>query len=144
MNIFLIFAIIWGAMIANSFWEVSVEGREAGNRGKDGWKFHLLGWWITQYHFFLFWIMWPLLLSLPLVVYGWNLRLFGILVSAYVTGLVIEDFVWFLVNPRVGLRYFNRRFVNYYPWFRIGRIDIPVFYVVWFLVSFASWYFIWR
>ena len=52
-------------MIAHSFWESSVEGREAGNRGKIGFKIRLLGKnYITRYHFFLFYIMLPIFIYL--------------------------------------------------------------------------------
>ncbi|MDE1975168.1 MAG: hypothetical protein KGI49_01515, partial [Patescibacteria group bacterium] len=101
MNTLLIFAWIWAAMLANSFWESAVEGRVAGDNGKIGWKFKLLGMTMTKYHFFLFFVMYPLLLTLPFVIYGWNERLFGVLVSAYVSGMIVEDFGWYVVNPVV-------------------------------------------
>ncbi|AKB78046.1 hypothetical protein MSHOH_1563 [Methanosarcina horonobensis HB-1 = JCM 15518] len=144
MNVYLVFAVIWAAMIANAFWEAYVEGREAGNRGKLGWKITFCkNVSLTAYHFFLFFIMWPLLLMLPLAIVGWDSRLFGILVSAYFSGLIIEDFAWFVVNPVVSLSEWNPTFVNYYPWIVFGKIKIPLIYISHFLIALISWQLFW-
>jgi len=61
-----------------------------------------------------------LLLSLPLLIKGWDLKLFGILISAYFSGIVIEDFMWFVVNPAIKFKEsFNPSFANYYPWLKL-------------------------
>jgi hypothetical protein len=144
VNVYLIFAWIWAAMIATAFWEAYVEGRNAGNRGKIGWTIrfgeHVS---LTAYHFYLFFVMWPLLLTLPLVINGWDTRLFGILVSAYFTGIVIEDFTWFLVNPVVSFSEWNPEFVNYYPWVKIGKFDLPVMYITYPIIALLAWWFLW-
>lgn len=145
MRTILIFLWIWAAMIAMSFWESRVEGRNAWDKGKLGWKIRFrknLS--ITAYHFYVFGVMWPLLLTLPLVIYGWNLKLFGILVSAYFSGMVLEDFMWFVVNPVVKLKEFNPEFVNYYPWIKIGKFQIPLLYITGVAIAILSWLFIWR
>src|SRR3990167_4133294 len=103
MNTSAIFIVVYLAMIANSFWEAYAEGRNTWELGKVGWKVKVGKFWFTGYHFFLFWVMWPLLLSLPLIIYGWNVKLFGILISAYFSGLVIQDFFWYIVSPVVKL-----------------------------------------
>ncbi|MFB6225257.1 MAG: hypothetical protein ABEI13_02265, partial [Candidatus Paceibacteria bacterium] len=104
MQILLIFAAIYGAMLSTSFWEAYVEGRFPWDKRKLGWKIRIGESFIfSAYHFFLFWITFPLLLSLPLIVNGWDTELFGILTSAYVSGIIIEDFVWFIVNPNVHI-----------------------------------------
>ncbi len=141
-----IFAIVWLASVANSFWEAYVEGRKTMEEGKVGWKIRLWGnYYITGYHFFLFYVMWPLLLSLPLVISGWDKKLFGILVSAYFSGNILEDFMWFVVNPVVNFSEFRSDFTNHYPWIKIGRVKIiPLFYVIGILISVLSWYFVWR
>src|SRR3990170_5860421 len=145
MPTFWIFAIIWTAAIANSFWEAYVEGRNPWDKRKLGWKIKLHGGYVfPAYHFFLFFVMWPLLLILPLVIYGWDLKLFGILLSAYLTGTVIEDFGWFVVNPKVSLSEFNPKFATYYPWVKIGKFAIPASYVFSFAVAFLSWLLIWK
>ena len=98
---------------------------------------------MPRYHFWII-VMQLFFLSLPLIIYGWNLKLFGILVSAYFSGIVIEDFIWFIVNPVVKLSEFNSKFANYYPWLKIGKFEIPAYYVFDLIIAFLSWFFIWR
>ena len=145
MNILMIFICIYGAMVAHAFWEGYVEGRNVGHKGKLGWKIRIGKSFIfTAYHFWLFYIMYPLLLSLPFVIYGWDYILFGVFVSAYFSGLVIEDFLWYLVNPVVKIRRdFNSKFAEWYPWIKIVNIEIPLFYILSLLIAFLSWRFIW-
>lgn len=144
MNILLIFIWVWGAFIAMSFWESSVEGRNAWDKGKLGWKIKLGRYVVlTKYHFSVN-IMHIFFLTLPFVIYGWNLRLFGIIFSAAASGMVIEDFMWFVVNPVVKLSEFNPQFASYYPWFGIGKFKLPTFYFIGIGLSLLSWWFIWR
>lgn len=144
MKIVLIFIWIYMAMIAMSFWESYVEGRNPWDKRKLGWKIKMGRYCLPAYHFYVFFIMWPLLLSLPLIIYGWDLKLFGILISAYFSGMIIQDFMWFVVNPAVKLSEFNSKWVKYYPWIKIGKFEIPTFYVVGLIISALSWYFIWK
>ena len=145
MNVLLTFIWVSVAMIAHSFWEAYVEGRAGWARNAQG--FHIkiterLS--LTGYHFFLFVIELPMLFALPLVVNGWDLKVFGLLVSAFFFGTVLEDFFWFVVNPVVKFSEWNPEFVTWYPWIKIGRIKIPVFYILGLGISYLSWYFIWR
>ena len=146
MNAILIIIWIWLEMIAMSFWEAYVEGRNAWNKNKLGWEIRFAkNLSLPAYHFYVFCIMFPLLLTLPLIIYGWNLKLFGILVSAYFSGMVIEDFMWFVVNPAVKFKEFWTSFSDYYPWLRFkNKKIIPIGYIIEILISIASWYFIWR
>ena len=144
MNTILIFIWVYAAMIATSFWESYSEGENAGYRGKHGWKIKLSKYYLTGYHFFLFFVMFPLLLSLPLVIYGWDTRLFGILLSAYVSGLIIEDFMWYVVSPKVSLKELNPEFANYYPWITFKKFRIPALYILGALVAVLAWYVLWR
>ncbi|HLG24696.1 MAG TPA: hypothetical protein VI564_07245 [Candidatus Nanoarchaeia archaeon] len=139
-----IFLIVYAAMVANSFWEAYVEGKHAWDKGKLGWKIHFKGKVIlTAYHFWLFVVMYPLLLSLPLVIYGFDKILFGILISAYSSGLIIEDFFWFVVNPVFRLKDWNPEKVKWYPWVKILKFHIPLYYILNAIIALASWYFIW-
>lgn len=88
--------------------------------------------------------MLPLLVSLPLIIYGWNIKLFGILISAYFSGMVLEDFVYFLVNPAIKFSYWNPEFVNFFSWLKIGDFKVPINYIYGILIAVLSWYFIWR
>lgn len=131
-------------MVATAFWEAYVEGRNAWDRGKYGWKIHLGHYTLTGYHLFLFGVMWPLLLTLPFIMFGWDTKLFGIVLSAWFSGLVIEDFMWYVVNPEVKLSELNTDFANYYPRVKIGNIRIPVFYFIGIAIALISWYCLWR
>ncbi|MDO8741454.1 MAG: hypothetical protein Q7J54_07885 [Candidatus Woesearchaeota archaeon] len=145
MSPLLIFIWIFIAMTAAAFWESYAEGRNAWHKGKLGWKIKLGNSFIlTAYHFYLFWIMWPILLTLPFIIYGWNFKLFGVLVSAYFSGLVYQDIMWFIVNPVVNFSELNPKFANYYPWIKLGRFKVPLFYAVELFIAFLSWFFIWR
>ncbi len=145
MNTVLIFIWIWGAMIATSFWEAYAEGRNAWDKGKCGWKFNIgKKFVLTGYHFFLFYVMWPLLLTLPFIMFGWDTRLFGVVVSAFASGAVIEDFMWYVVNPEVKLRELNTDFASYYPRVKIGSIKIPIMYFVGIGVAVLSWLLLWK
>ncbi|MFH1802849.1 MAG: hypothetical protein ABH864_05385 [archaeon] len=144
-NTLSIFLIVWAAFIAMSFWESSAEGRKAWDKGKIGWKIHLNGYvFITRYHFWV-WIMWLLTLSVPFAITGWDLRLFGILLSALFSGFVIEDFFWYILNPKVKLKEFYSPFSNYYPWIKIGKQKIiPIGYIAGILAAVVSWLLLWK
>ena len=143
MNALLIFAVIWAAMIAHSFWEASVEGRNAWDKQKYGWKIHFrknLS--LTRYHFWLFWIYLPLLvIALPITIAGFSKELLGVLLSAYFSGLVIEDFFWFVVNTEISFKEsWNPKFASYYPWVVLGKFRIPTLYVLGILISILFWF----
>jgi hypothetical protein len=71
-------------------------------------------------------------------------RAFGILVSAYFTGTILEDFLFFVVNPKINFRKdFNSKFVYYYPWLKIGKFEVPLFYFAWTAIALLSWRFLW-
>ena len=141
----LLFALVWGALVASGFWEAYVEGRNAWDKGKLGWKIQIGSFVLTGYHFYLFWVMYPLLLALPFVFTGWDLKLFGIMVSAYTTGMVLEDLTWYLANPAVRFTEWFTPFSDYYPWISIGgRKIIPVGYVLGIGAALLAWFFIWR
>src|SRR3989338_845985 len=146
MNIFFIFIWIYVSMIALSFVEAYVEGRNPWDKRKVGWKLKLpLGIIFSGYHFFLFIIMIPLFLTLPLVIYGWDKRLFGIILSAYFSGIVIEDFVYFIVNPVVKFKEFFTDFTDFYPWIKIkGKKIIPWGYIFGITFAILYWYFLWK
>jgi hypothetical protein len=132
MSILGVFAVIWASMIAFGFAESSIEGKNAWDKKKYGWKIKF-GWYkLTRYHFYLFYISIPIMLTvIPLVVSGWSLSLFGTLLSATISGFVIEDFVWFVSNTEISFKKsFNSKFANYYPWINIGKTEIPLLYIV--------------
>jgi hypothetical protein len=141
-----IFIIVYIAMVATSFWEAYTEGRNAWDKGKFGWKIKIgKKYVLTAYHFWTFWVMFPALLSLSILTGGWDVRLLGVLISAYASGLVIEDFFWYVVNPKVKFKELWSPFSDYYPWIKIfGKKIIPVGYVTGILIAVIFWYFLWK
>ncbi len=138
MQILLIFLVVWVAMIAHSFWESSVEGKNAWGKNKYGWNLKLAkNLSLTRYHFWLFVVYMPLIfILLPLVVTGFSIKLFGILLSAYFSGIVIEDFFWFIVNTEIKFKdSWNPKFASYYPWIGFGKYKVPLFYVLGFSIA---------
>ena len=145
MDTLLIFLWIYVAMIATSFWESYVEGKHAWDKGKLGWKIRYKDTVIlTAYHFWLFFVAFPMLVFLPIVIYGFDWTLFGILLSAYSSGLIIEDFFWFVVSPVFKLSHFSQKYVKWYPWVNLGVFEVPLYYIFATLISILSWHFLWR
>ena len=143
METLYIFGVIWLAMIAHSFWEASVEGTNAWGKNKYGWNWQIAkNISLTRYHFWLFVIYLPMIIILlPMVVAGFSLKLFGILLSAYLSGTVIEDFFWFVVNTEIKFKdSWNPKFASYYPWLVIGKFRIPVIYLVGIGLSILVWF----
>jgi hypothetical protein len=141
-----VFLVIWTAMIATSFWEAYVEGKNPWDHGKLGWKIrykhHVI---LTAYHFWLFWVMFPMLVFvLPMTLLGFSWKLFGLLGSAYFSGLVIEDYFWFVVNPTFKMRHYNSRYVKWYPWIKIGKVQFPAYYLFAVIISYSLWAFFWK
>lgn len=138
------FLLVYLAMIAMGHWEAYVEGRNAWDKGKLGWRFSVGKFTFTAYHFYLSCVTLPALLSLPLWLLGWQTELFGVLLSAYLSGLVLEDLTWYLVNPAVSFKEWFSPFSDYYPWVKLkGRKIIPVPYLLGGGLALLSWYFLW-
>lgn len=106
-----------------------MEGSLGGGEGTKGWRKSFFGYKIKEYHFWLWFVVVPVFVFSPLLYVGFEPRLFGTLAAAYLVGGVAEDFVYFIVNPAFGLRKWNSRSATWMPWFRLGRFEIPQFYV---------------
>lgn len=144
MNVLLIFIWIWAAFVAMAFWEAYVEGKKPWDKGKLGWKLKITKKYCFPAYAFYVWLMWIFLLTLPFIIYGWNLKLFGIILSAFVLGTIIEDFLWFAVNPTFKIKNWNSKNVTWYRWIKLGKIEFPLMYLIGILISVASWYILWR
>jgi hypothetical protein len=84
------------------------------------------------------------LLTLPLIIYGWNAKLFGVILSAAAVGMIIEDFLWYVINPYFSLKKFNPEDAYWYPWAGIGKLKIPLCYIAGIAAALLSWYFLWK
>jgi hypothetical protein len=97
-----------------ALWEIQIEG-------KDGWASKVPSWriekgWlvklsggrpITGYHFFmaLFLIT---IIHFPLIFTPWSWRLESLLLGFYVGMVLLEDFLWFVLNPYFGIKSFHK------------------------------------
>jgi hypothetical protein len=128
--------------------EISIEGR-------DGWAANLPTWRksnalikfvfgdypITGYHF---WMVTSLLLMLhlPLVMgIEWSLSLELKMISSFIFALIVEDFLWFVLNPAFGLKKFRRGMI---PWHKQWFLGVPTGYipqlVIALIILIASYY----
>jgi len=144
MKYILILIYILLIFVSIAFWEAYIEGKNGWASRSVGWKmkkniFFTKG--ITAYHFWAWIIMIPMFLALPLVIYGWNLKLFGVLATGYFWGAVLEDFLWFVVNPTFQLKNFNSKNVNWHlKWIKLNyKIEIPASYFVYFIIGLVIW-----
>lgn len=123
-----IFIVIQLAMLATALWEARIEGENIGASQQTGWKIKILGMNFTEYHFWLWFVAYPFLLAVPLT-FNFSWHLFTIVVCSYFIGLVLEDFMWFVFNPKFPVSRFNSENVKWYPWLKIGKFEIPFFYL---------------
>ncbi len=124
---------------------------EAYQEGKHGWKYNHRwfsvplpgGYWLHAYHVFIFLGIFPLFLFvIPLLLVGWNTHLFLVILFSFLMGLVLEDFLWFVVNPQFSFKKWKPKYVRWYPWVQIGTVAIPLGYLVVLLLSSILLFFI--
>ena len=139
MNEILILIYIFLIYISISFWESYVEGRHGWAKRSCGWRLKIGKRVLTAYHFWAWLIMIPMFLMLPLIIYGFDVKIFGILLASYFLGAVLEDFLWFVINPKVRLKDFNPRFAKWHNWLNILGFKIPDFYIVYPLIALIIW-----
>ena len=146
MNYILIVIYVMLIYVAIAFWEAYVEGRNAWDRRKYGWKINFktsfLSRPLTAYHFWSWLVMIPMFLMLPLVIFGWDKSLFWLLVSCWFLGAVLEDFLWFVFNPEVSIKEFNERDADWHYWIGFGKYKLPEFYILWPIVVVLIWIFL--
>ena len=134
-----IFLWVIAGFIALAFLETTIEGRYGGAVKTKGWSKKIFGYKIREYHFWLWYVAVPIFVFSPLIATGWSEKLFGTLAVAYLLGGVIEDFIYFLVNPYYGLKKWNSRNAKWMSWFKIGKIEIPKFYVRNIIAAIIAW-----
>jgi len=134
---------IWVACCATGFWEAYVEGMNYWDKGKLGWKIKTKKQvWLTAYHFWLFWVMYPALLFIPLYMSDFSFEMVKTIGFGYFIGAIIEDFTWFIANPLFKLKDWGPKKVVWYPWIKFTKnTGIPTFYVAGFVIA-GVFYFI--
>ncbi|MBU1952043.1 hypothetical protein KJ733_03980 [Patescibacteria group bacterium] len=132
------------AFIATSFWEAYIEGQHGGAEKQVGWKIKVGKYYLNGYHFWLWVVAYPLLLTLPLVI-NYSSRVLGLILIGYFLGQVIEDFLWFVVNPQWPFRHFRPDKADWFPWMKFGKkYGLPFFYVPYLIFAFLAWWFLVR
>ncbi len=127
----LIFALILAFLMAKL--EIEIEGEHAwgANLPTKKYKNRLtkLVWgevYITGYHLWLSGLILTFL-QLPFVVgVPWSLYLELQLLAILFLATILEDFFWFLLNPKFGIKKFNKKDATWHnPWF----LGMPLWYV---------------
>ncbi len=139
MNEIFILIYILLIFISLAFSEGYMEGRYGWAKRSYGWKIKIAKRTLTAYHFWSWLIMLPLALMMPLFIYGFDSKLFGILLTGYFLGAVANDFAWYIVNPKVSLKDFNPKFADWYNWWGIFGIKIPDFYIFYPIIAIIIW-----
>ena len=122
-----------------ALWEIQIEG-------KDGWAANLPGWhiekgWpvkltggrpVTGYHFYMT-IFMIAIVHLPVFFVQWTWQLECLLMGFYVGMMVMEDFLWFVLNPHFGIRNFHKDRIW---WHKQWWGPVPALY--WYLLPIAG------
>jgi hypothetical protein len=109
---FLAYTVFMAFILA--LWEIQIEGKEGWAaklpawRIEKGWPTKLMGGRpITGYHVFMLIFMLSIV-HLPLFFASWTWRLELLLLSFYLGMVLIEDFLWFVLNPHYGIKNFRK------------------------------------
>lgn len=117
--------------------------------GEHGWAMNLPTWvykpkWIinllggkypTGYHTFLIFLFFPMFFHLPVFFTKWSLYKEYIVIGSFFLFLVAEDFLWFVFNPKFGLKKFNRKNKKIW-WHKRWFGPFPDFYIEGILIAF--------
>jgi len=131
INYTLVFLVEIAGLMVLSFMAVAIEGEAGGVFGRsfaygmsaDFWLFLSVG----------------VMLVLPLMVSGLDVRLLGVLLSGLLIGGVLEDFLWFVVNPAYGVSRFNPGSASWQTWSAVGPLALPTFYFVYIIAAMFVW-----
>ena len=73
---------------------------------------------------------------------GWSSHLFWLVIIAWLLGTVIEDYLWFVVNPAFPLKNFKPAFVWWHYWVGWGRFKVPEIYVLYPILALGIYIFL--
>lgn len=118
-------ALLWALM------EIQIEGKNGWAAALPTWRYkvYIKYLWereITGYHVYLMTFIVILLHSIFLYI-PWTIALELKVMSFFLLLSVIEDFLWFVLNPSFGIRKFNKTEVVWHTQWLLG---IPTFYWV--------------
>lgn len=92
---------------------------------------------ITEYHVWMVIVLF-LVFHSPHLFSNWNhLKLELVILSLFLILFVIEDFLWFVLNPDYGLKKFKKEEIPWHvEWVRIGKnVEVPSFYIHFVLIG---------
>lgn len=119
----IITAFIWALL------EVQIEGKNGWAGALPTWRFKVYVKYIwereiTGYHVYLMTFI-ALLLHSAFLYVSWSLKIELKIIAFFIILGVVEDFLWFVLNPAYGLKNFNRETVL---WHTMWFLRIPTFY----------------
>lgn len=112
--------------------------------GKDGWAQNLPTWRmknkftrllygdleLTGYHFWLILTLLWFLHSVFILTSAWSLSLELIILSAFCFIWMVEDFLWFVLNPAYGIKKFAKPYISWHhKWMGPIPISYPKFFM---------------
>lgn len=144
MSDIIILLYILGIFVSIGFWEAYIEGKGGWAKNQVGWRINFKVGFLRRpldaYHFWSWLIMIPMCLMLPFVMFGWDWHLFWIVVIGFLLGTVIEDFLWFVVNPVFPLRDFKPKKVWWHYWVGFGKFKLPEIYILYPILAALIWW----
>jgi hypothetical protein len=83
---------------------------------------------LTGYHAWVFFFM-ALVFHLPIAIFGqWSWRVEARILGALALFWIVEDWLWFVLNPALGLGRFTSSFIPWHKhWFGSAPIDYWLF-----------------
>lgn len=108
----LVFMVFLAVVLA--LWEIQIEGKDGWAAKSPGWRIDK-GWVIkvtggrplTGYHVYMT-VFIIAVIHLPLFFVRWGLHIESLLMGFYVGMMVLEDFLWFALNPYYGIKNFRK------------------------------------
>ena len=147
--------LLWVALLGFFFanFEIQVEGGQGWATGLPTWRIehHWVldiiwgGRALTGYHFWVFSFM-ALVFHLPVFATGrWSLIMEARVLGSVMVFWIVEDFLWFALNPAYGLSRFRPACI---PWHHVWLLGLPQDYVVFTLTGLImiawSYWMTWR
>lgn len=134
--------LLWILLVSLFFAEVEIqiEGAKGWASGLPTWRVEKSPWldlfWggrpMTGYHAWVFSFMF-LIFHLPVFLQGhWNLKIEFRILGGIMLFWILEDFLWFVLNPAFGLARFSPEFI---PWHKKWCLGVPLDYITFTLVG---------
>jgi hypothetical protein len=132
---FLVFMLFMALILA--LWEIQIEGKDGWAANSPGWRVER-GWLmkltdglpLTGYHFFMT-IFMIAIVHFPLFFSVWSWRLESLLLGFYTGMVLVEDLLWFVLNPYFGIHNFRRGEIW---WHKRWWGPVPAMYWILFVV----------